>query len=166
VASSPLPVVDFDYLVSEANPTDLENVLELYKQLYESNKDFQGADIRYGEKTRAWVTSLFQQALDGKGTCLLATLSNYPIGVTLAVEAEFPYDTTDKKTAIGYGTFVRQGFRKNKVAYTLYTCLKKVLKEQGYESYIGAFLTDNHPIQSVLERVNLQPFQVGVRWDL
>jgi len=150
------------YTLREAKFFDTENVLELYRLLCQSQK----SEIRTGPKTDLWIQGLLEQALSGLGVCLVAEVSNYLIGATLAVKAEFPYDTDGKKTAIGYGTFVRRGFRRYGVANKLYSTLKAQLIERGYDLYIGAYLKDNLEVVSAIKRAKLEPFQIGVRWNL
>lgn len=158
--------MDSDSKIRSAGPTDFEDVLDLYLKLYRSQTPFYGCDIVEGPKTHNWVWNLFGQALAGNGICLIAEHKGYPVGVTLAVEATMPFDTMLGRTAIGYGTFVKHGFRKSGVARRLYSMLREQLIADGYKHYIGAFLNENKNVQGVLKEVGLVPFQTAVRWDL
>lgn len=92
-----------------------------------------GSEVIPTERTVEYYMSLFWGAVNG-ATCLLI---EYPVAFTLAVPAEFPYDTTFGRTAMGIGTYIAPAARRRGLSVALRERLLSELKGEGYETVLG-----------------------------
>lgn len=125
-----------------------------------------GSVVRPGPKTEGWIRDSIQQALGGDGVCLIAESGSEAVGCLLAVKVEWPYDSEYGSCALGLGTYVVPGWRGCGVADAFYKTAKQMLRERGFDSYVGAYLVNNTRVQKVLRRNGSKDLETTMVFDL
>jgi GNAT superfamily N-acetyltransferase len=154
------------FKIRQTNQHEAIAVVDMFMQLHGELLRY-GHMVQPGMKTKDWVHSMVNQALNGEGLSLVAaTLSGNLIGTTLVLDGEFPYNTDFNKPAFGFGTYVDPDWRKHGVAHALYARAKETLEGQGYDMYIGSYLLDNKKSISVVSDVGFEAYEANVRMRL
>lgn len=94
-----------------------------------------------------------------RGVCLIA--GTPAVAWTAAIDCEMPWPTIYGKTAIGLGTYVEPGHRRQGIAKSLRLSLQEKLTDMGYDTLIGSVHTDNKAgMKSLVEDIGFTPYQI------
>lgn len=146
--------------VRSAHPDERKQVVDLLKSLHREVQVY-GGRVRLGPKTDTWLNYLFDEATSGRGLCFVAADNGGIVGTSIGVEEEFPYDNDLENPVFGFGTYVLPAYRKHGIAELLYKKMTAECRARG-NTYIGAYLVLNAPIQRLLKRFSVQEIETMI----
>jgi GNAT superfamily N-acetyltransferase len=127
-----------------------------------------GSIISIGDRTTRWIEGMVAQAMVKEGVLLGAFLPNSSalVGVLLAVDTVLPFSTRFRRVAGGFGTRVLPDFRRQGIAEALYNMAKLMLKERGFDLYLGAVMFNNLPARTVTKKVGFVENEVSLLMEV
>lgn len=152
-------------VVRLATLEDASVIESMMAELHSELKQYGGL-ILEGGRTAGWVSRCVLQAIGGYGVCLVALDGADLVGTLLAVGVEWPYNSVHDNCALGLGTYVAPAYRGLGIADNFYKTAKRTLRERGFDSYMGAYLTTNTRVQGVLKRNGAVDIETAMVFNL
>ena len=147
--------------IRQATKSDLSVLADFWMTLLESLVP-KGGDVRPTPRSVAFYMELFEEVIEGRpGVGIVAQDGEVMVGGLLAVSAPLPWDSTLGRCAAGFGTFVLPSWQKIGVASKLYESAERILRAQGFDSYLGAYHLENESGKRLLRSRGAYDLQVA-----
>lgn len=138
----------------------------LWRELLETLwKSVPEADVAPSKRSLDWYMGLFRAYVTDSipGVALVAEEDDMVVGGLLAggTGERLPWDSAFGHIAHGWGTSVRESYRGRSVASLLYSEAIPMLRDLGFDSYLGAFHCSNAGGQALLRKFGARPIQTS-----
>lgn len=143
--------------VKIASPHDREVIVQMYLKLLHFLARFEH-DMLPTQKNAEWITdSIFMPAAQKGEPILIAWDDEKPVGGIFWPIHQVPYDTR-WKMAYGYGTYLDETYRSQKLGTILRNSAMEILKSKGVEKLVGMVILKNEVSVKASDRYGFQPF--------
>lgn len=143
--------------ISLARPEDRDVVISLFLELLQFLDSFDNDMLPTLTNAELMADQVFMPAAAAGEPVLIAWEGKKPIGAVFWVLQKLPYQAR-WITAYGYGTYLKEGYRNQKLGTEIRNHALKILKAKGVQKLIGMVILKNKASLIASDRYGFVPF--------